>query len=81
MLTLARHSVVVATGLMALVDDCITERWGSARKPRRLRLPSFGSGSMSMKLDNSMAFVQQMFARQEPAHSKTPPPSPPVAAC
>lgn len=66
---------------MTLVDDCITERWGSTRRTRRLRLPSFGSGSMSMKLDNPKAFVQQMFTRQDPIHSKTPPPSPHVAAC
>lgn len=66
---------------MALVDDCIIERWGSTRKTRRLRLPSFGSSPMSMRLDHPKNFVQQMFSRQDPAHAKTPPPSPPVAAC
>ncbi|KAI2607409.1 uncharacterized protein GGS25DRAFT_522930 [Hypoxylon fragiforme] len=59
--------IVVATGLMALVDDCIKERW-QTKKVHRIGLPL-----MSRSLDVSpKAFVQQMFARRNSDHHPSP---------
>jgi hypothetical protein len=47
--------VVVATGLMALVDDCIKERW-QTKKPQRAPVEYAGTKS----------FMHQMFTRRAP---------------
>ena len=47
----------MSTGLMALVDDCIKERW-QAKKPRRLSLPLAPKG-----LD-AKSIMHQLFARR-----------------
>ncbi|RYO79428.1 hypothetical protein DL766_006868 [Monosporascus sp. MC13-8B] len=58
--------VVVATGLMALVDDCIRERW-QPKKPRRLSLP------LTPKTMDPRAFVQHIFSRRaSETHATSP---------
>ncbi|KAK8042617.1 hypothetical protein PG994_013100 [Apiospora phragmitis] len=63
--------VVVSTGLMALVDDCIKETWDT-RKPRRISIPK----AMDFEYGRPKAFVQHMFRRnsapQRPLHWATP---------
>ncbi|KAI5920218.1 hypothetical protein F4810DRAFT_445780 [Camillea tinctor] len=51
--------IVVATGLIALVDDCIKERWQSKSKTRRISLP---------EVLGPKAFVQHIFARRNSDH-------------
>lgn len=53
-------SVVVATGLMALVDDCIKERWGTKRV-HRIGLP-VRSKTMDLEYVGPKAFVQHIFS-------------------
>ncbi|ORY63126.1 uncharacterized protein BCR38DRAFT_485893 [Pseudomassariella vexata] len=55
--------VVVATGLMALVDDCIKERWGT-KKAHHIGLP-LTSKSVDVEYVGPKAFVQQMFSRRK----------------
>ncbi|KAH7031311.1 uncharacterized protein B0I36DRAFT_243826 [Microdochium trichocladiopsis] len=52
--------VIVSTGLLALVDDCIRNRWQS-KKPSHFDLPHAG---------NTRSFVQNLFSRRP---SETPP--------
>ncbi|KAK8051378.1 hypothetical protein PG993_002763 [Apiospora rasikravindrae] len=64
--------VVVSTGLMALVDDCIKERWDT-RRLRRVSMPK----AMDFEYARPKAFVQHMFGRrnsapQRPLHWTTP---------
>lgn len=68
----------MATGLMALVDDCIKERW-QPKKMHHIAVPltqrtlSFGSAT-------PLRFMQQFFGRR---NSNSTPPSPlrtPMAA-
>jgi hypothetical protein len=54
-------SVVVATGLMALVDDCIKERW-QTKRVHQIALP-LTSRKMEVELRGPRAFVQHMFSR------------------
>ncbi|KAK7927771.1 hypothetical protein PG985_004769 [Apiospora marii] len=60
--------VVVSTGLMALVDDCIKERWDTAR---------CAASAMDFEHGVPRTFVQHMFARrhsapQRPLHWMSP---------
>ncbi|KAH9887149.1 hypothetical protein F4778DRAFT_435206 [Xylariomycetidae sp. FL2044] len=58
--------VVIATGLISLVDDCINERWHH-KKIRRISLP-LTSKTMDVELVSPRTFVQHLFARR---HSYT----------
>lgn len=50
-------SVIVATGLMALVDDCIKERW----QPRKVHhLPMLGD----VEYVGARAFMQRVFSQR-----------------
>lgn len=52
-----KKSVIMATGLMALVDDCIKERWENpSRVPRRVQVP------LTRKTNS---FMQTLFGRRE----------------
>ena len=59
-------SVIMATGLMALVDDCIKERW-QTRKLHRLPLTS-----KTFEYVGPRAFMQHVFGRR---HSDSRPPT------
>ncbi|KAF7521352.1 hypothetical protein G7054_g12474 [Neopestalotiopsis clavispora] len=62
--------VVVATGLMALVDDCIKQRWGpKAIQAQRLGLPA---RSKTVEFDHNApkSFVQQLFSRRNSDHAR-----------
>ncbi|KAI1813171.1 hypothetical protein GGS20DRAFT_493729 [Poronia punctata] len=62
--------VVVATGLMALVDDCIKTRWQPAKnRLRRFSLPE-------MEFTGPRSFVQQLFQRRNSEHHQQRPSSP-----
>lgn len=53
------YSVIMATGLMALVDNCIKERW-QTKKVHRIPVPL-----TSKKVDVApLAFMQQVFGRR-----------------
>ena len=54
----------MSTGLMALVDDCIKERW-QAKKPRRLSLP------LAPKSLDAKSFMHQIFARRGSDNSQS----------
>ncbi|KAI8961611.1 hypothetical protein F5Y11DRAFT_221762 [Daldinia sp. FL1419] len=59
--------IVVATGIMALVDDCIMERWQTKKSPRA------GFQLLSRSLDVSPKYlVQQMFTRRNSDHHPSP---------
>ncbi|OTB19864.1 hypothetical protein K445DRAFT_52946 [Daldinia sp. EC12] len=59
--------IVVATGIMALVDDCIKMRWQTKKSPR------IGLPLLSRSLDVSpKSFVQQMFTRRNSDHHPSP---------
>ena len=62
------HSIVIATGLMALVDDCIKERW-QAKKPRRISLPLAPKGM------DAKSIMHQLFTRRpsENNHNQSSP--------
>ncbi|KAI2637011.1 hypothetical protein GGS26DRAFT_588561 [Hypomontagnella submonticulosa] len=62
--------VVVATGLMALVDDCIKERW-QTKKVHRIGIPLM-SRSLDVEVVSPKAFVQHMFARRNSDHHPSP---------
>ncbi|KAI2619989.1 hypothetical protein GGR54DRAFT_639755 [Hypoxylon sp. NC1633] len=62
--------VVVSTGLMALVDDCIKERW-QTKKIRRIGVPLV-SKSLDVEVVSPKTFVQQMFARRNSDHHPSP---------
>lgn len=79
MLTSVR-SVVVASGLMALVDDCIKERWQTKKTHR---LPMLGD----VEYVGPRAFMQRVFTHRrsssESAHQATSPLryAEPISAC
>ncbi|KAH8900071.1 hypothetical protein GQ53DRAFT_208008 [Thozetella sp. PMI_491] len=62
--------VIMATGLIALVDDCIKERW-QTRKVHRVPLTS-----KTFEYVGPKAFMQQVFGRrnseERPPHSSSP---------
>ncbi|KAI1377536.1 hypothetical protein F4677DRAFT_444128 [Hypoxylon crocopeplum] len=62
--------VVVSTGLIALVDDCIKERW-QTKKIHRIGLP-LTSKSLDVEVVSPKAFVQHMFARRNSDHHPSP---------
>ncbi|KAI1105801.1 hypothetical protein F4804DRAFT_330887 [Jackrogersella minutella] len=62
--------VIVATGLIALVDDCIKERW-QTKKVHRIGLPLM-SRSLDVEVVSPKAFVQHMFARRNSDHHPSP---------
>lgn len=62
--------VVVATGLIALVDDCIKERW-QTKKTHRIGIPLM-SRSLDVEVVSPKAFVQHMFARRNSDHHPSP---------
>ncbi|KAI4603177.1 hypothetical protein KJ359_005969 [Pestalotiopsis sp. 9143b] len=62
--------VVVATGLMALVDDCIKQRWGAkGTQTQRIGVPT---RSKTLEFDHSgpKSFVQQLFSRRNSDHAR-----------
>ncbi|KAL2260533.1 hypothetical protein VTK26DRAFT_5431 [Humicola hyalothermophila] len=59
--------VIMATGLMALVDDCIKERW-EAKKPHRL--------PMSFETISPKAIIQHVFGRRHSVDHQPAPSSP-----
>jgi hypothetical protein len=72
--------VIVATGLVALVDDCIRDRWEvdaeSSRTARAATLSSTSSKAAAALAYGPRAFVQQLFQRRH-AHAAAaggPPP-------
>jgi hypothetical protein len=65
-------SVIVATGLIALTDDCIKERW-EPKKFHRINLP-LTSRPIDFEYVGPKAYLQQMFSRRNSA--ETPLPSP-----
>ncbi|KAI1083575.1 hypothetical protein F5B20DRAFT_411326 [Whalleya microplaca] len=54
--------VIVSTGLMSLVDNCVKERW-QTKKIHRIGLP-LTSKTLDVEVISPRAFVQQMFARR-----------------
>ncbi|KAI0161624.1 hypothetical protein GGR52DRAFT_575933 [Hypoxylon sp. FL1284] len=62
--------IVVATGLIALIDDCIKERW-QTKKIHRIGLP-LTSKSMDVEVVSPKAFVQQMLLRRTSDHNPSP---------
>ncbi|KAI5868595.1 hypothetical protein GGS23DRAFT_38691 [Durotheca rogersii] len=74
--------IVIATGLIALVDNCIKERWqtkAKAKKPRRISLP-LPTKPIDVELMNPKSFVQNLFSRRNSDHQPRPPHKV-VAAC
>ena len=55
----------MASGLIALVDDCIKDRWQS-KKIRRIPLP-LTQKSVDVEYVGPRAFVQHMFSRHNSA--------------
>ncbi|KAI1775193.1 hypothetical protein F4818DRAFT_41543 [Hypoxylon cercidicola] len=62
--------VVVATGLIALIDDCIRERW-QTKKIHRIGLP-LTSKSMNVEVVSPKAFVKHMILRRNSDHQPSP---------
>jgi hypothetical protein len=62
--------VVIATGLMALVDDCIKERW-QVKKPHRIPLP-LTSKTIEVEHNAPMAFVQNMIPKRYSSYHGSP---------
>ncbi|KAK2042124.1 hypothetical protein LZ31DRAFT_556397 [Colletotrichum somersetense] len=62
--------VIVATGLMALVDDCIKHRW-QTRKIHRIAVP-LTSRTVDVEYVGPRAFVQQLFHRRASDHTSSP---------
>ncbi|KAI1207090.1 uncharacterized protein F4807DRAFT_453144 [Annulohypoxylon truncatum] len=62
--------VVVATGLMALVDDCIKERW-QTKKVRKIGIPLM-SRSLDVEVVSPKTFMQHMFTRRNSEHHPSP---------
>ncbi|XDG09597.1 hypothetical protein ABKA04_009212 [Annulohypoxylon sp. FPYF3050] len=62
--------IIVATGLMALVDDCIKERW-QTKKVRKIGIPLM-SKSLDVEVVSPKAFMQHMFARRNSEHHPSP---------
>ncbi|KAI1849930.1 hypothetical protein JX266_004309 [Neoarthrinium moseri] len=64
--------VVVATGLMALVDDCIKGRWGTKR-PHRIGLPIRSKTTDDFEQVAPKGLVQRIFSRRYSEHHPSPP--------
>ncbi|KAI2469920.1 hypothetical protein F4781DRAFT_430822 [Annulohypoxylon bovei var. microspora] len=62
--------VVVATGLMALVDDCIKERL-QTKKVHKIAIPLM-SRSLDVEVVSPRSFMQHMFARRNSEHHPSP---------
>ncbi|KAL8382556.1 hypothetical protein RB595_006369 [Gaeumannomyces hyphopodioides] len=60
--------VIVATGLIALVDDCIKERW---QMPKMHRIP-LTSRTVNLDSVGPKAFIRQVFGRRNSAGSTSP---------
>ena len=62
------RSVIVATGLMTLVDDCIKERFQSEKTHRRIPVP-LRSKTTSFEYNGprGFGFVQNLFTRRNSA--------------
>ncbi|KAK3358647.1 hypothetical protein B0T24DRAFT_128474 [Lasiosphaeria ovina] len=76
--------VIMATGLMALVDDCIKERWQTKKKVHRIPVP-LTSKTVNLGHVGPRSFMQHVFGRRH-SNDYSAPPSPlrfanPVAAC
>jgi len=74
----------MATGLMALVDDCIKERW-QTKKVHRIPVP-LTSKTVNLGYSGPRSFMQHVFGRRySNDHNSTSPSSPlrfanPIAA-
>ncbi|KLU82576.1 hypothetical protein MAPG_01648, partial [Magnaporthiopsis poae ATCC 64411] len=68
--------VIVATGLIALVDDCIKERW---QTPKMHRIP-MTSRTVNLDSVGPKAFIRQVFGRRNSAGSPTSPSKPAPSA-
>ncbi|KAJ9137266.1 Calcofluor white hypersensitive protein [Pleurostoma richardsiae] len=68
--------VIVATGLMALVDDCIKERW-QTKKVHRIPVP-LTSKSVDVEYVGPKAFMQHMFSRRNTTEHEHQQPSGPL---
>ncbi len=76
MLTLP-FSVIMATGLMALVDDCIKDRW-QTKKAHHIPLP-LTSKSVSFEALSPKAIMQHVFGRRySNEHQRPTTPSSPL---
>ncbi|KAK1999068.1 hypothetical protein LX36DRAFT_498275 [Colletotrichum falcatum] len=62
--------VIVATGLMALVDDCIKHRW-QTKKIHRIPVP-LTSRTVDVEYVGPRAFVQQLFHRRASDQASSP---------
>ncbi|KAJ4294898.1 hypothetical protein N0V88_005137 [Collariella sp. IMI 366227] len=65
--------VIMATGLMALVDDCIKERW-QPKKIHRIPVP-LTSKTVNFEAVSPKAFMQHVFGRRH-SNEHSPPASP-----
>lgn len=65
---MAPTSVIVATGLIALVDDCIKERW---QTPKMHRIP-MTSRTVNLDSVGPKAIIRQVFGRRNSAGSASP---------
>lgn len=63
----------MATGLMALVDDCIKERW-QPKKIHRIPVP-LTSKTVNFEAVSPKAFMQHVFGRRH-SNEHSPPASP-----
>jgi hypothetical protein len=70
------HSVVVATGLMALVDDCIKRRF-SSKQNAQLHIPLIRSASLKMNMEyiGPKRLIDEMFSRNTRSGSPSKQPS------
>lgn len=72
-------SVIMATGLMALVDDCIKERW-QTKKAHRIPMPSTFK-SVNFEAVSPKAIVRHVFGRRNSnnhGHTRPTTPSSPL---
>jgi len=82
----------MATGLMALVDDCIKERWHTAKKVHHIPVP-LTHKTVDVIPKSPKSFMRQVFGRgnsykdhHHDHHSHSQPSSPlryanPISAC
>ncbi|KAK3939841.1 hypothetical protein QBC46DRAFT_139118 [Diplogelasinospora grovesii] len=66
--------VIMATGLMALVDDCIKERW-QTKKVHRIPVP-LTSKTVNLESYSPKSFMQHVFGRRHSNDHHSNPPSP-----
>ena len=71
-----RCSVVVATGLMALVDDCIKRRF-SSKQNAQLHIPLIRSASLKLNMEyvGPKRLIDEMFSRNTRGGSPSKQPS------